>query len=205
MCMLHMPDDLGNETMRDEFEDQEDYAATQAGDLGATTALPGGQPTPRPSLGVSGLHNGSTNQYPYPPRGGVGAPAPVSPASPPPSTTRFCGTCGAVLEPGRPFCGQCGTPVSTSGVHSTGMRPMSSGSGLYRQSSVGWGEADGDAPTVAEMPMGDLYGGYGAAYSEDVAAEDSSRALRIVVGVLCLIGSFATAVAAIVIALHTFH
>jgi hypothetical protein len=198
--------------MRDEFEDQDDYAATRAGDLGATTALPNGQPTPRPSLGASGLHSGSPNQYPYTPRSGVAAPTPGAPvklpvksATPPPTTTRYCGTCGAALEPGRPFCGQCGTPVTTSGVHGTAKRPAPSASGLYRQSGADWDDVDGDAPTVAEMPMGELYGGYGGAYGDDVPADDSSRALRIIVGVLCLIGSFATAVAAIVIALNTFH
>lgn len=183
--------------MRDEIEEQDDYGATRAADIGATSALPNGRPSPRPPLGVSGIHTGSTNQYPRAPRSGVGAPL----ATPPPATTRFCGTCGAALEPGRPFCGQCGTPVNTSGVHGTAKRPAPSGSSLYRQSGGVWADVDGDAPTVAEMPMGDLYGDYG-----DLAQpEDSSRTLRILVGVLCLIGSFATAVAAIVIAMGTFH
>jgi hypothetical protein len=180
--------------MRDEFDDQGDFGATNAADIGATTALPGGQPTPRPPLRPS-VVQGGTNQYPRAPRTGVNAP----PLTPPPvvSTTRFCGTCGAPLEPGRPFCGQCGTPVSTSGVHSTAMNASPSSSGLYRGSGAGWGALDSDAPTVAEMPMENLYG-------EMAAPDDTSRSLRILIGVLCLVGSFATAVAAIVLALHTF-
>ncbi len=177
--------------MRDEIDDQDDFGATHAADIAATNALPNGQPSRRPALGASGLHAGSANQYARAPRSGVNAP------TPPPvvSTTRFCATCGAPLEPGRSFCGQCGTPVSTSGVHSSATNSVPSG--IYRRSSVGWDDLDGDAPTVAEMPMEDLYG--------DMAApEDASRTLRILVGVLCLIGSFATAAAAIILALQTF-
>jgi hypothetical protein len=179
--------------MRDEFDDQGDFGATHAADIGATTALPNGQPSPRPPLGASGVHSGSTNQYSRAPRTAVN----VS-RTPPPGATRYCGTCGAPLEPGRPFCGQCGTPVNTSGTHSTAMNAAASPSGLYRRSGASWTGLDGDAPTVAEMPMEDLY--------DDMAApEDTSRTLRILVGVLCLVGSFATASAAIIVALATFH
>lgn len=122
------------------------------------------------------------------------------------STTQFCGTCGAPLEPGRAYCGQCGTPVSQSGVQSmsTGAYRSPSGSSLYQHSGIDWDDDDdGDAPTVAELPMEELYGNHTGAGA--YGAEDSSRSLRIMVGILCLIGSFATAVAAIVLALATFH
>jgi hypothetical protein len=115
-------------------------------------------------------------------------------------TGRFCSTCGASLEAGRAFCGQCGAPVSDSGFHSTAMRAAPSGSGVYRATSdANWSDGDEDAPTVADMSVHDVYeaAGYGL--------DDSSRALRIWVGALCLIGSFATAIAAIVLALATFH
>jgi len=179
--------------MRDEIDDQDDFGATHAADIAATTALPNGRPSPRPALGASGLHAGSANPYVRTPRTGVNAP----PTPPVVSTTRFCGTCGAALEPGRPFCGQCGTPVSTSGVHSSATNSVSPSSAMYRRSGADWDDLDADAPTVAEMPMGNFYTG-------EAAPEDTSRALLILVGVLCLIGSFATAVAAIVLALHTF-
>jgi hypothetical protein len=179
--------------MRDEIDDQDDFGATHAADSGATTALPDGQPSRRPALGASGLHAPSASPYARTPRTGVKAP----PTPPVVSTTRFCATCGAPLEPGRSFCGQCGTPVSTSGVHSSATNSVPPASGMYRRSVADWDDLDADAPTVAEMPMENFY--------TDVAApEDASRALVILVGVLCLIGSFATAAAAIILALRTF-
>jgi hypothetical protein len=80
------------------------------------------------------------------------------------------------------------------------MRATPSGSGVYRMASdVDWTSDDEDAPTVADLSVGDVYNaaGYGL--------DDSSRALRLWVGALCLVGSFATAIAAIVLALATFH
>lgn len=80
---------------------------------------------------------------------------------------------------------------------------------------TGWDDHDGDAPTVAELPMDDVYSNYpgrtsyagqgGYAGQGAYAGEDSSRTLRLLVGILCLVGSFATAIAAIVLALATFH
>jgi hypothetical protein len=188
------------------MEDQTDNGVTREADIAATTAVPGSRPTPpRAPLGGSGVHSPSTGGYPRAPRTGSGF-APQAPQDAAPATSRFCGTCGARLEPGRPFCGQCGTPVSVSGVHnSTAMRAAPSGSGVYRTgSSAQWPrQIDGDSPTVAEMPMQDLYGE--GDYQGEYQVDDSSRTMRIVVGILCLIGSFATAVAAIVLALATFH
>lgn len=207
--------------MHDETEEQDDFGATRASDFGATSALPNARPPAnRPPYSSLGIRE-QTSHYPRASR----ADAPMAPRTPQPvagpttpapagaTSTRYCGTCGAPLDPGRPFCGQCGTPVSTSGVNggvnAPPMPASPSSSGLYRGSSAGWSGtgwdgSDGDAPTVAELPMDDLYGGY-SGRSAGAVADDSSRTLRLVVGILCLIGSFATAIAAIVLALATFH
>lgn len=205
--------------MHDETEEQDDFGATRASDFGATSALPNSRPpgsqAGRPPYSSLGIRE-QTSHYPRASR----ADAPMAPRTPTPpagpatpspaaaASTRYCGTCGAPLDPGRPFCGQCGTPVSTSDVNGPAMTPSPSGSGLYRGSGAGWSgsqwsESDGDAPTVAELPMDDLYGSYSG--RSPVVADDSSRTLRLVVGILCLIGSFATAIAAIILALATFH
>ena len=209
--------------MHDETEEQDDFGATRASDFGATSALPNSRPVgsqaarpPYSSLGIreqtSKIPRASRADAPMaartpPPVAGPATPAPAAAAS-----TRYCGACGAPLDPGRPYCGQCGTAVSTSGVNggvdAPPMSPSPSSSGLYRGSSAGWSNdawdtSDGDAPTVAELPMDDLYSGYTG--HNAVVADDSSRMLRLVVGILCLIGSFATAIAAIVLALATFH
>jgi zinc ribbon protein len=190
------------------MQDESDSGATHAADIAATSALPGPRSLPSrgpnsPS-GLTGKRTAATGQYPRarqtPPPGGRATPAP------PPAAGRFCGTCGARLEPGSAFCGQCGTPVTTSGVHSTKMRATSAGPGFYRASAGGaWDEADeadGDARTVAELPMEQVFGGGG--YADYAPADDNSRTQRLIFGVLCLIGSFVLAVAAIVLAIATF-
>jgi hypothetical protein len=60
-----------------------------------------------------------------------------------------------------------------------------------------WDPADRDAPTVVDAP---IRGGYRAA----PAGSDSGRALRVIFGVLCLLGSLISAIAAIVLALISF-
>ena len=60
-----------------------------------------------------------------------------------------------------------------------------------------WDPKDRDAPTVVDAP---IRGGYRAPSTGDA----SGRALRIIVGVLCLLGSLISAIAAIVLALITF-
>lgn len=210
--------------MHDETQEQDDFGATRASDFGATSALPNPRPPaarpPYSSLGIreQTSHHARSSRAGAPMAGAPMAPRtpapPAGPATPPPAAaapTRYCGTCGAPLDPGRPYCGQCGTPVSTSGVSAPGPGPMPSSpsnSDLYSGSNVswssdGWNDGDGDAPTVAELPMDDLYGRY--AGPGPIDADDSSRSLRLVVGILCLLGSFATAIAAIVLALATFH
>ncbi|MBF6590085.1 MAG: hypothetical protein IVW57_06065 [Ktedonobacterales bacterium] len=95
---------------------------------------------------------------------GAGLP-PVSMSGGP--TSRYCGVCGAQLEPGRGFCGQCGTPVSApigTGTVSTGAAPISGpprhqvgGDDQWGDDQWGddqWSVDDGNAPTeaVAEVP-----------------------------------------------------
>jgi hypothetical protein len=59
-----------------------------------------------------------------------------------------------------------------------------------------WNPKDRDAPTVVDAP---IRGGYRA-----TTGDNSGRALRIIFGVLCLLGSLISAIAAIVVALVTF-
>jgi hypothetical protein len=78
------------------------------------------------------------------------------------------------------------------------MTTVSSDSGHY---TVGgypdWDPADRDAPTVVDAP---IRGGYRAAPT----GSNSGRALRVIFGVLCLLGSLISAIAAIVLALISF-
>ena len=77
------------------------------------------------------------------------------------------------------------------------MAAVSSDSGHYMVGGYPeWDPDDRDAPTVVDAPM---RGGYRVQ-----AADSSGRALRIIVGVLCLVGSLISAIAAIVLALITF-
>src|SRR5215472_10533832 len=69
-------------------------------------------------------------------------------------TSRYCGTCGARIEPGEVFCGQCGTPVgaggSSLGNYGGG---RSSGAGRYRMEDDVWSPGQGDALTEAVPPV----------------------------------------------------
>jgi hypothetical protein len=78
------------------------------------------------------------------------------------------------------------------------MTSVSSDSGHYIVGGYPeWDPDDRDAPTVVDAPV---RGGYRAPSSGDA----SGRALRIIVGVLCLLGSLVSAIAAIVLAIITF-
>ena len=52
------------------------------------------------------------------PAGGMGTvpPAPAPPPARPAPWPRFCGSCGAALQPGQRFCARCGTQVRGGGV-----------------------------------------------------------------------------------------
>ena len=175
---------------------ESDPQATRADDPAATRA-------DATSHAPGGLRAGGSGLFAYAPRTNgpantpTNTPGRISAATPAPVSTRYCGACGARIEPGQTFCGQCGTPVSASGVFSSGMTSVSSDSGHHMVGGYPeWDPNDRDAPTVVDAP---IRGGYRAQ-----AADSSGRALRIIVGVLCLLGSLITAIAAIVLALVTF-
>ena len=176
---------------------ESDPQATRADDPAATRA-DGSLRAP------GGLRAGGSGLFAYAPRSNGPANSPantpgrVSAATPAPASTRYCGACGARIEPGQTFCGQCGTPVSASGVFSSGMTSVSSDSGHYIVGGYPeWDPKDRDAPTVVDAPV---RGGYRAPSTGDA----SGRALRIIVGVLCLLGSLISAIAAIVLAIISF-
>jgi zinc-ribbon domain len=172
---------------------ESDPQATRADDPAATRA-------DGSSRAPGGLRAGGSGLFAYAPRsnGPANTPGRISAATPAPASTRYCGACGARIEPGQTFCGQCGTPVSASGVFSSGMTSVSSDSGHYIVGGYPeWDPEDRDAPTVVDAP---IRGGYRAPSTGDA----SGRALRIIVGVLCLLGSLISAIAAIVLAIISF-
>jgi hypothetical protein len=182
-------------------------AETRPADIPAPANIPA-----RARTGVGGTPTGFEGRGSNPPaaRGGGGARS----AS---VTTRYCGTCGAALEPGRQFCGQCGSPVTAggaSGIHEgTVFTSVPSGSGRYANpSGDGWAANDYDAPTEEQIgtplgaPLGfgqsPLYarsGVYGAGRAAS-ASPGMSRELRVLVGILCLLGGLFSAAGAIALA-----
>jgi hypothetical protein len=149
----------------------------------------------------------------------------AAPASPParstgrvPSvSTRYCGTCGAPIEAGEQYCGQCGTPVSAgSGTEQrTAMRPTPSAPGRYRDDTgfddEKWTPYDNDAPTEAYAPS--VHGGFGQSYpgygrsmpgytgAYPAQAPRGNRELRIVLGILCILGGLVSGAGAIILAI----
>jgi hypothetical protein len=134
--------------------------------------------------------------------------------------TRYCGTCGAIIGPGEQYCGQCGTPVSAaSGTElRTALRPTPSAPGRYQDEShyddEPWSPYDNNAATeayVASVPgsMGQSYPGYArsmpGAYSGGYTQPaGGNRELRVVLGILCILGGLISGAAAIVLAI-TWH
>lgn len=135
--------------------------------------------------------------------------------------TRYCGTCGARIEPGEQYCGQCGTPLAagapTSGTElRTALRPTPSLPGHYRSEAGldddAWQPYDNDAPTEAYAPsvhpgMGQSYPGYGrsmpGAYTGTypvAARHGPNRELRVVLGILCILGGLVSGAGAIILA-----
>lgn len=124
-------------------------------------------------------------------------------------TGRYCGTCGARIEPGEQFCGQCGTPLlSGSGVDlGTAYRPAAFPPPSYAVDSAdNWVPADHDAPTI-EYPemlggMGPSYPGrMGYAHLTPTSAPGANRELRIVFGILCILGGLVSGAGAIFLAI----
>jgi zinc ribbon protein len=143
------------------------------------------------------------------PRYGSGA---AQRATGPQGTARFCGTCGARIEPGEAFCGQCGSPVGAGADYTRDMTV--SDSSRYGADTGAWGDGGGDAPTeaydyppppvVAPYNRGGLSGGpytpsrFGATPAPSPA---TSRTNRTLFGLLCLVGSLLSAAGAVYLAI----
>lgn len=131
--------------------------------------------------------------------------------------TRYCGTCGARIAPGEAFCGQCGTPIGASGGD-YGTVNMSAGPASRYQIGADWSTAGGEAATEEyAAPLASAYPrtppgvpfaatGYGSGASRPplagAAPGGSGRTVRIVFGILCLVGSIGSAIAAIIVAIQ---
>ncbi len=132
---------------------------------------------------------------------------------------RYCGTCGARIERGEVFCGQCGTPVGTGRNTYTGQGiPTSAPARYVVGDDETWSPAHGSDLTEAIMPsppppMPAQYnrGVSGAPYNQAYGSApgyaspktgQSNRTARVVWGVVCLVGSLVVAGAAVLVALH---
>jgi len=134
-------------------------------------------------------------------------------------TSRYCGTCGARIERGEVFCGQCGTPVGASGNNFGNAGGRSAVGGSPSRYFVGdeemWSPTQGDALTEAYVPSppppmparynqgmasAPYHQGYGTpAPLAGQPANASARTARIVWGVICLAASLLTAGAAVLV------
>jgi hypothetical protein len=136
-------------------------------------------------------------------------------------TGRYCGTCGARIERGEVFCGQCGTPVGASGnSYDAQGGGRSSPTGTSSRYSVGeeevWSPAHEDALTEAIIPSppppmpahynrgapGTPYNQYSGTSYAASPESGSARTTRIIWGVLCLVASLLVAGAAVLIAVR---
>lgn len=123
------------------------------------------------------------------------------------STSHFCGSCGARIEPGQQFCGQCGAASSfgvSSPEHGTELQrtrftPAPSGS-----MSGAWSTDEYDAPTEAfSDALPSLAPGYSSTGPRSYGAQSRgvSREVRIVFGILCILGGLVSGAGAIILAL----
>lgn len=156
----------------------------------ASAAPPGWQPPPIAQAPRSGPRGGGSGVF-----GGAA-----------PASARFCGTCGAEIEPGHQFCGQCGTPVAE--FEAPGNRPTLARRGTlppapYDDDTGPWSPADQDAPTEQFGPPFGYHNtpyrqsGYGAAPDTPAGL---SREARVFLGILCLLGALISGAGAIVLA-----
>ena len=172
-----------------------------------TTIAPG---TRAPNTPMPPLER--TTGMPNAPRSTADARPQYSTAAPS-STARYCGTCGARIAPGEAFCGQCGTPVGAGSSAGTSLQPASGQYSRYHVSGdSSWSTEEGDALTEAFVPASSqpyargISGGRGGYMSSSpgataAPASASAHTGRIIVGVICLTGSLASAIGAIVLAL----
>jgi len=138
----------------------------------------------------------------------------------------FCGQCGSPVPGADDLASRMGAGLTVA-APPVGPAPAS-GAARYRIGDApGW--TDDDARTemyTAEAPQRAPYGPYGSGgatrgrvatppygargyvsgYGADAqVADNSARTLKIVFGLLCLAGGLITAIAAIILALNTFH
>jgi hypothetical protein len=187
--------------------------ATGTDSLGETRAADAFVPPPQPQL----------IRRAAPPTRVAAADAATSRATgrTPSVATRYCGACGAAIGPGEQYCGQCGTPLSAaSGTDlRTALRPTPSAPSRYPKDSgfdnEPWSPYENDSPTEAYTPsvhggMGQSYPGYArsmpGAYTTGYPqpARGNNRELRVVLGILCILGGLVSGAAAVVVAI-TWH
>lgn len=196
-----------------ESDDSPSLGETRAADFAVSGAAPESRAAQTPPPRFSG-----TSEMPYPGQparasgptanNGLGTTA---------GTARYCGTCGARIAAGEAFCGQCGTPVGASGGDfGTVNMPSGPASRYQIGGGTGWTPASGDTPTeeylappshiYPQTPPGAAYmpSTYGSGQNmPPMAAQNGSRrTVRIVFGILCLVGSIGSAVAAVVLAVQ---
>jgi hypothetical protein len=128
-----------------------------------------------------------------------------------PPSTGYCGTCGAPIEPGQQFCGQCGAPAGFGGSgvdQRTVFRSAPLAHDGYGAELDDWSPADHDAPTeeFAQMLPGARLGYSGAPYGRGGSyagpqAPGGGSELRVVLGILCILGGLVSGAGAIILAL----
>lgn len=178
-----------------------------ANDLGATresTAFPRG---PRPGMNLPGTNvaGGNPGQGLLSRSAASGPSGPSTPSAPrvdtpdlmadddldevPPEDEieDFCGNCGAPIQHGRTFCGKCGAPVTRGGVGQT----TASSRHVAYDIPPPWRPEDREAPTQLDIQAS------GGAAQAATGLTPQQRAIRIGLGILCLLGSLVTAVLAI--------
>jgi hypothetical protein len=131
-----------------------------------------------------------------------------------PPSGGFCGTCGGPIEPDQQFCGQCGAPVPGNGGpgadQGTVMRRTPSGDDAFGDlgESDPWSPNEFDAPTeeysrmMGTSPGGYVAGGYPrpGGFATPPPA-DGSAEMRVVVGILCVLGGLLSGAGALIVAL----
>jgi hypothetical protein len=202
------------EAAADELGSSPSLGETRAAAIPDIPDLPAPQPATRsgaPAAAAAPALERTVDLPRYaPPARPAGSRAPTTTGTP----ARFCGTCGARITGNEAFCGQCGTPVSASMADAgTAFRAPATGTARFRSDADSpWQPADGDAPTEAFLPPVSAYGrgsrptaypmdgGYPAGRAPETSG--SGRSVRIVLGILCLVGSLASAAGALLLALQ---
>jgi hypothetical protein len=121
---------------------------------------------------------------------------------------RHCATCGAPIEAGQQFCGECGAAVANMGVsgpeYGTQLHRSHYPSATVGSSADAWSPTDYDAPTEEFLPLSPgMAPGYPhvTGRGSGVPSRGMSREMRIVFGILCILGGLVSGAGAIAIAL----